>query len=191
MISPHNEQMGERTYVVRELVRSLERITGDTAEVGVFQGRTSFFIRQAREQGEHHAFDSFEGLSEPTPQDISKHAKAFRWKRGDLSVGEQLVRENLAGLDGVRLYRGWVPDRFEEVAEHQFAFVHIDVDLYQPTLDSVSFFYRRLRPGGMLVCDDYGFATCPGAYKAMHDFFDQQSVHIIHLSTGQGLVIKP
>lgn len=190
-ISTHSRQVAERTYAVRELVRSLSVVPGDTVEIGVFQGRTSYFICQARGQGEHHAFDSFEGLSEPMDEDKPKDSNAFRWKSGDLSFSEQLVRDNLAEFDGVRLYKGWVPERFDEVAERRFAFVHIDVDLYRPTLDSIAFFYPRLHSGGMLVCDDYGFTSCPGAYRAMHEYFDDISVHIIHLPTGQGLVIKP
>ena len=42
----------------------------------------------------------------------------------------------------------------------------------------------------MLLCDDYGFVTCPGATLAMDDFFDDKPEEIVHLPTGQGLVIK-
>ena len=38
------------------------------------------------------------------------------------------------------LLKGWIPSRFEEVKDKNFSFVHIDVDLYQPTLDSLNFF---------------------------------------------------
>src|SRR5688572_31529904 len=42
-----------------------------------------------------------------------------------------------------------------------------DVDVYQPTRDSLEYFYPRLVTGGILVCDDYGW---PGARKAVDDF---------------------
>jgi hypothetical protein len=66
----------------------------------------------------------------------------------------------------------------------------VDVDLYEATLGSLDFFYPRLVPGGMLVCDDYGFTTCPGATRAVDEFMSGRPEPIIHLPTGQGLVIK-
>jgi hypothetical protein len=42
----------------------------------------------------------------------------------------------------------------------------------------------------MMVCDDYGFDSCPGARRAMDDFFAERPECIIHLPTGQGLVLK-
>jgi len=69
--------------------------------------------------------------------------------------------------------------------------VHVDVDLFEPTAARLEFFYPRLVSGGMIVCDDYGFTTCPGARKACDDFCaktPQQTV--IHLTTGQGIIMK-
>jgi hypothetical protein len=182
--------MAERTFAVRELVASLDHVTGDTAEIGAYRGKTSYFICKARGEGTHHVFDSFAGLSEPQTEDKPDGEAAFHWKRGDLSVQEEVVRENLAEFASVEFYRGWVPDRFPEVAERQFAFVHVDVDLYQPTLDTLKFFYPRLMPQGMIVCDDYGFTSCPGAYRAMREFMEDKPERVIHLPTGQGLIIK-
>ncbi|HBH79257.1 MAG TPA: hypothetical protein DDY39_05465, partial [Nitrospira sp.] len=67
-------------------------------------------------------------------------------------------------------YKGWIPDRFPEVKERRFAFVHIDVDLYQPIMDSLKFFFPRLLPGGIIVVDDYGYSIFPGAKKAVDEF---------------------
>ena len=84
---------------------------------------------------------------------------------------------------------GWIPSRFADVSAERFAFVHIDVDLYQPTRDSLTFFYERMLPGGIVLCDDYGFASCPGALRAMDEFFAGRPETIIHLPTGQGMAI--
>ena len=72
----------------------------------------------------------------------------------------------------------------------KFSFVHIDVDLYEPTHDSLSFFYERLVPGGIIVCDDYGSEACPGAYKACNDFIADKPEEIVHLTGGQGVIVK-
>lgn len=100
------------------------------------------------------------------------------------------MRGNLSGLGQVAFYQGWIPDRFAEVAERQFAFVHVDVDLYEPTRDSVAFFYERLSPGGVFVCDDYGFLTCPGATAAMDEFLEDKPEKVVLLPGGGGFFIK-
>ena len=48
----------------------------------------------------------------------------------------------------------------------------------------------RVVPHGIIVCDDYGFDTCPGARQAMDTYFADRKVPIVHLPTGQGLVIR-
>jgi hypothetical protein len=61
--------------------------------------------------------------------------------------------------------------------------------LYQPTLDSVVFFYPRMNRGGLMLFDDYGFATCPGARRAIDEFFTDKPEPIIDLPTGQAFVL--
>jgi hypothetical protein len=45
-------------------------------------------------------------------------------------------------------------------------------------------------PGGIIVMDDYGFTNCPGAYRAAHEFMATRPESIIHLPTGQGVIIR-
>ena len=67
--------------------------------------------------------------------------------------------------------------------------VHVDVDLYEPTLASLAFFYPRMNPGGVMVCDDYGFTTCPGATKAVDEFLHDKPEKMIALPNGGGFFI--
>jgi len=87
-------------------------------------------------------------------------------------------------------HKGWIPQRFADVSESDFCFVHLDVDLYQPTLDSLQFFYDRMPRGGIILCADYGFITCPGARQAMDAFFAAKKENIVCLPTGQAFVQK-
>jgi O-methyltransferase len=178
----------ERKYAVYNLVRSLYWLTGDVAECGVYTGASAYFMALASvrcgARRDLHLFDSFAGLSPPAAVDGSY------WQAGDLACTEETARQNLAEFANVLIYPGWIPSRFSAVADRRFCFVHIDVDIYQPTRDSLAFFFPRLQPGGMLVCDDYGFDSCPGARRAMDEFFADRPERIIHLPTGQGLVIK-
>jgi macrocin-O-methyltransferase TylF-like protien len=77
-----------------------------------------------------------------------------------------------------------------EVAPRRFSFGHIDVDLYEPTRHAVEFFYPRLNDGGILVFDDFGFTTCPGAMVAIKEATGNISDQVIALPDGGGFLIK-
>ncbi|MBA4338916.1 MAG: methyltransferase [Hyphomonas sp.] len=183
-----NRRSFERKFAVINLLKLTHKLPGDIAECGTYEGATAFMIadelRRARVDRKIHLFDSFEGLSKPGEKD------GKFWSAGGLSADESKARLNLAGFSNAAFYRGWIPERFPEVGDRSFALVHIDVDLYQPTLDSLAFFYPRMVKGGLIICDDYGFTTCPGAREAMDSFFGHMPELVVHLPTGQGLVLK-
>jgi O-methyltransferase len=175
-------RLAERRFLLSQFALAAASLPGDTAEAGVYDGTSSQIICHALGRA-HHAFDSFEGLSEPNPID------GGYWHAGDFAVSEQRARATLEPLGG-RVYRGWIPDVFAQAQIERLCLAHVDVDLYQPTRDSLAFFYPRLVPGGVLICDDYGFATCPGARRAVDEFMADKPEPVIHLPTGQGLVLK-
>jgi O-methyltransferase len=185
LIPDLNHRSTDRKYFLRSLLRLVQDVPGDTAECGVWIGVSSWFICDFFKgtAKTHHGFDSFEGLGAPSGVD------GPYWKAGDLASAEDVAHQTLAGFD-YRLYKGWIPDRFEEVEALDFSFLHIDVDLHQPTLDSLRFFYPRMASGGIMLFDDYGFITCPGVTHAIDDFFSDKPEPVIHSPTGQGFVIK-
>lgn len=177
-----------RRFALQQLLRLTSHIPGDTAECGVYKGCGSYIILDSKKKSSfdrvHHIFDSFEGLSNPSGKD------GEYWTANDLSFEESLVRKNLIKFNNVEFYGGWIPSRFDEVQECTFSFVHVDVDLYKPTLDSIRFFYQRINTGGIFVCDDYGFLTCPGATAAMDEFLLSKQEKMISLPGGGGFFIK-
>jgi hypothetical protein len=181
----HNGMNSHRRWMVLQLARLVASVPGDTAECGVYTGSSSYLIctaTQTETRRTHFLFDSFEGLSQPSPVD------GTYWQKGDLRCSVEAVRSKLNG--NISFHPGWIPQRFDDVRDRRFAFVHIDVDLYQPTRDSIEFFYPRTTTGGIIVCDDYGFMTCPGATKAVDDFFSDKREKMIILPCGGGFVIK-
>jgi hypothetical protein len=180
-----------RCFTLQGVIRGLRHVDGDVAECGARSGKSTAFMLEADPvTRQYHIFDSFQGLSEPAAEDTTAPSLPSHWKRGDMAVNESETRANLADFANVSFYPGWIPERFVEVADRRFALLHVDVDLYHPTRDSLEFFWPRLMPGGMVVCDDYGFATCPGAKQALDEFFTKRAAAIIELSTGQALVTK-
>jgi hypothetical protein len=179
----------DRRYALNQFARLAARLPGDFAECGVYRGGSAFLLARALggapADRRLHLFDSFAGLSSPEEVDGSY------WHRGDMAVTLDEVRARLASfLLRIDFHPGWIPTRFCDVAERRFALVHIDVDLHQPTADAVAFFYQRLVDRGILVFDDYGFETCPGARRAIDEFFADKPEPVLHLPTGQGVVIR-
>ena len=111
----------------------------------MFKGSSSYLIATCNQQSAilgkvHHGFDSFDGLSSPSEKD------GGHWVAGDLKTSLEDAQENLNEFDA-KLYQGWIPEKFPEVADKTFSFVHIDVDLYEPAKDSLEFFYPRMAEG--------------------------------------------
>lgn len=177
-----------RHWMIHQLLRLTEAVPGDTAECGVFRGATSYLIARFASRSvppkTHHLFDSFEGLSIPDVKD------GPLWRAGDFAADAGTVMGMLAQFSNVQAHAGWIPQRFDDVANLSFSFVHIDVDLHAPTRDSIEFFYPRLSPGAVLVCDDYGMGTCPGATEAVNTFLAGKPEKMIALTDGGGFFIK-
>lgn len=180
-----------KRYNLYYLARAVSHLEGDTAECGVAEGIMSYLIHKAtNKQGRfHHIFDSFQGLSAPASNDNPK-ANVPTLKKGDFSVSEERVRMNLGNRDTIKLYKGWIPSRFQEVKDKTFIFVHIDVDFYEPTLESLRFFYPRMASNGIIICDDYGYLNTPGSEQAMDEFFSDKPEVLVKLDAGHAFVIK-
>ncbi len=177
----------DRKFALSQLMRLASAVEGDTAECGVYNGGSSYIMLLSTIGSDktHFLFDSYEGLSLPSEND-GKY-----WKSGDLNFSEANVLENLKEFsERLVSYKGWIPDRFNEVAEKRFSFVHIDVDLYEPTLSSLDFFYARMNTGGVILIDDYGFDTCPGATEAVDKFHDLCPEKPEMLPSGGAFILK-
>ncbi len=185
-MDPENWHSLDRKYTLDQLLKLTLHVEGDVAECGSYKGVSTFLMCRAHQKTGRtvHCFDSCEGLSAPGQQD------GDYWVPGALKMPEEALRQTLAEFDNYRLHKGWIPTRFDEVASLRFSFLHVDVDLYQPTLDSLRFFHERLSPGAVILMDDYGFRTCPGAKQAADEFFSDKPERIVMLPTGQAFVIK-
>jgi O-methyltransferase len=180
-----DSRTADRKFFLLEMLRLVEHLPGQTAEAGVFRGASSWFIcdRFTDSGKTHYAFDSFEGLSTPGPED------GFYWRERDFHAPEETAREALAPFK-VEIRKGWIPDVFSLAEAETFCFVHIDVDLYEPTLESMRFFYPRMVSGGIILADDYGLSTCPGATRAVDEFMRDKPETVVHVPTGQGFLVK-
>lgn len=165
-------------------------IEGDFAECGCWNGNSTIGISEliktkSKSEREFYIFDSFEGLSDFTEKDITQDIgnKEQEELKIHFTSSYEKVKKRLSSYKFVRIYKGWIPAIFEKakISSSKFAFVHIDVDLYEPTLESIKYFFPRLKSGGVLVCDDYGSEIFPGASEAINNYLKTISVDDILL----------
>lgn len=148
-----------------------KNIEGDLAELGVYRGSTAKLIHHYMPERKLHLFDTFEGftgrsvVAEKQNTDYSIYESHF----GDTSL--ECVKAYVSQKNNnVLYYKGYFPESVPEaINQLKFAFVHLDADLYEPTLEGLKFFYPRMSTRGLIVVHDYN--AWPGARKAVDDFF--------------------
>lgn len=186
----------QRHYVLNYLLRNADLTCGNVCEVGCWRGLSAYQIATYLKSQDidivFHIFDSFEGLSEIESVDRYEYDKRdVESIKKQFACPSEKVQENLKEFNFIKYYKGWIPERFHEVKDKIFSFVHIDVDLYQPILHSFEFFYPRLSPGGIMVLDDYGCIQFPGAKKAIDEcLLKFDAPFFLPLPSGQAFLLK-
>ena len=161
----------------------------DVAECGCWWGHSTWvlakLVQNSGQDIDFHVFDSFEGgLSDVGEKDKNLRKNLTKKEIGIekklFSSEEGFVRNNLKEFNFVKLYKGWIPERFKEVENKKFQFVNVDVDLYQPTYDSFEFFFPRLVEGGVIHCDDYSISQFPGCKDAIDEYLKDKKINLFY-----------
>lgn len=190
-IRDHSMVTEDRCYIIHKFCYHCLHLDGDFAECGVYKGGTAFLIadtllNNSTRDKQVHLFDTFTGMPAIVKEDPSGLKEG---QFGDVSLSA--VKDYLQMFPSVVFHPGFIPETFEAVKDRRFAFVHIDVDLYQTTKDCCEFFYDRMATGGVMIFDDYGFMPFRCSEKqAVDEFFDDKPETPISLRTGQCIVIK-
>jgi hypothetical protein len=172
-------------------------IPGDFAECGVWRGGSVLAMiltlqELGRDDREIHLYDTFEGMTEPTEQDVSSHdAPAVETWREAQGAGERAwpeyfdpstfnedtVRETLLATgypaDRLHLVAGPVEETLPARAPERLALLRLDTDWYESTRHELEHLYPRLAEGGVLIIDDYGHWQ--GARRAVDEYFSAQA----------------
>lgn len=187
----HTMLKEDRAYVILQSLKNALNLPGQVVECGVYKGGSAKLIattmkKFAGQSKALHLFDSFIGM----PKNANKATDSH--KQGDFAdTNLKNVQKYLKEFSFVKIHPGFIPKTFIGLEEEKFCFVHIDLDIYQSTLDAISFFYERTSPGGIIICDDYGFGDYEkAARKAIDEFLLNKPEAPIVLRTGQALIIK-
>jgi ADP-heptose:LPS heptosyltransferase len=169
LLDPH------RILAVLELVKfAASKSDGEVIEMGVYRGGSAaaigWMLRSAGLERTVHLFDTFGGM--PTTMELDTHEEFDFSDTSVKTVAESLNRV-VAGFP-FRFHPGLFSDTLQEVSERHFCFAHIDADLYQSVREACEFVYPRMDAGGIMLFDDYAAPSCPGAKKAVDDFFQDK-----------------
>ena len=162
-------------------------LQGEVWEAGVYQGGTARLLGRAindnRDETVLRLFDTFIGMPDVDPlKDMHL--------RGDFADTNLDAVRNFVGLEPyISFHPGFIPDTMKGLERSRIKFAHIDLDIYKSITDTLEFIYPRMSQG-VLVFDDYGAATCPGALEAVDEFFAGRAETPLSLTTGQAVVFK-
>jgi hypothetical protein len=189
----------QRAYQLARYAEMTAMVPGSRAECGVLRGLSALLVAATLRRAAPafdlkllYLIDSFEGLSAMHPADAlsagpggvtySMREGAF----GNTSAGH--VRGVME--DCCSIVQGWIPEVLESLPETQWAFVHLDVDLYEPTLGGLEYFVPRLAPGAVVINDDYLSPLFPGAGQAWDEFFAERRLPFVVLDSGQAVFVN-
>lgn len=173
-----------RCYMLYQMARRTAQTAGEAAEVGVYKGGTAKLLALSLPHKTLHLFDTFAGMP-ATSAEFDKH------RIGDFSdTSLDVVQERLKDCHNVRFYAGLFPATSGPVEGAKFSLVHVDADIYDSVRACCEFFYPRLEKDAVMLFDDYGFPTCPGARKAVDEFFSDKPEMPFYLPTGQCWIVR-
>ena len=173
-------------FMIYSVAKTQTDLEGDIAEVGVFQGGSAKLICEAKKDKKLYLFDTFTGLPQVSENDT--HFGHKHWYDNEFSnTSEESIKKMLNKYDNVDIIKGIFPESGKKIIKNKFCFVHLDVDLYKSTIDSLRFFFPKMVEGGIILIHDY---HSDGIQKAFREFKNENKIHLIELTGSQAMIIK-
>lgn len=167
------DYMRYRTIELLKEQIDLYNIEGEVAELGVFRGDLALELNKLFSNRKLYLFDTFEGFNE-----LEKLADQNKGYTPDFdfdafkNTSIDFVLERMKYKENCIIKQGYFPDSLDGL-EEKFAFVSIDVDLYDPIYNGLCYFYPRLSKGGYIIIHDYNMKTLFGVKQAILDYEKQ------------------
>lgn len=203
-----------RLFARYEAFKMVVDLPGSIVELGVFKGESLLMFGKLVELLNANdrscrliGFDNFAGFPNLHTKDGSTDQKIDKqvggWSSKDY-YNELLALINIFDHDRcaghkkrIHLVEGditkTVPKYVEENPGLAIKLLHLDCDLYEPTLVGLKYFYDKVVPGGVILLDEYGLPEFPGETEAVHEFFKDKPVTIKKFpfyTTPGGYIVK-
>ena len=179
-------------FSIVEAIRyvTANRIGGAVVECGVYMGgcmlTAALALDAAGDQTRDlYLFDTFEGMTPPTPEDGAAASELFEVKDGSRSIAcrspldqvKQTMSIARYPADKIYYVKGPVEETLPVQAPDQIAVLRLDTDWYQSTKHELLHLFPKLVSGGVLLIDDYGHWE--GVRKACDEYFAEQGINML------------
>jgi len=183
-------------FMVRyEIFKKVLEIQGSVIDCGVLFGgslmtwaQLSAILEPANHQRKVIGFDTFTGFPSITEKDESKTEFKYR-KEGSFSINsyddlQEVIKiydmtRYLNHLEKVEIVKGdicsTVPQYIEDNPHLVVSLLHLDVDIYEPTLKALECFVPRMPKGAIIVFDELNAAVFPGETRALMEYMGDLS----------------
>jgi O-methyltransferase len=182
----------QKLYWLFYLCQQTNSLQGDIFEAGVGSGGSARLMldgfQRCHIQKQMWLLDTFEGYQKVDAKADGSHVRIDQCRCNSKEDVERLLTH---GEFRPNIIKGLIPSTLAKVTTDKIAFAHIDVNLYEPTLEATKFCLERLVPGGIILFDDYGWPSTYGARRAIDEVCAvwKQSVICVPEST-QAFLIK-
>lgn len=164
-----------------EIYKKIVSLPGDVVECGVFKGisLTRFLtfreILENKNSRKIYGFDVFGKFPKPKNQGDRKFLKKWEKNSGDgIDIDELnkiLLKKNFSNFELVKGdVKKTIPNIIKKTSNLKIAFLHLDMDIYEPTKFVLKTLFKYVVKGGVILIDDYN--TVFGATKATDEFLD-------------------
>ncbi len=172
-------------------VQQTRDIEGDLVELGVFKGHTTLFTSEyvgfQDWPKRWFLFDTFDGI--PDDQlDPGWAAINQAVYKGTYAYDD--VVQRFAPFPNIEVVRGRVPEILHDRCPERISFLHIDLNNTAAEIAALEVLIDRLSPGGVLILDDYCWASARAQFEAERKWFGERGLHVLGLPTGQGVFVK-
>jgi hypothetical protein len=180
-----------KAFAHYEVFQKIRDLPGDIVECGVYKGASLLSFARFLETfcpGDRTrrvlGFDHFRGLADRSEKD------GFDARVGNTGEGwnPAQFRDTLFALVDAFNADSFVPQRArvelidgdvretapQYVADNpgvRLSLLHLDMDLYEPTLAALEAFWPRLVTGGIVLLDEVAIREWPGETEALEEFF--------------------
>jgi hypothetical protein len=166
---------------------STREVRGDVIECGSYRGATALLLALLGKINQIDQatlmLDTFAGMPQTSKYDVSRQPGEFLPPEGQVAVIRRQA-ESLGVADRTEIHQGLFHDSFRNLAgrRRSFAFVHIDANIYEGTLEACQFTIPRIVEGGAVVFDDYNGPCDLGARLAIEQFCAGQKIKLMPLA---------
>jgi len=178
-----------------ELYRRISHLPGSIVDCGVYRGVSLFEWAKFLEifhGGDRtrrvFGFDNFAGFTSLSEKDGPDYAHANKVEGGwDAGPFYEELKEHvdifhadsfLPRAKRIVLVEGDLSETARDFAAKnpglRVSLLHLDVDLYEPTLAALEAFYPLVVRGGMVVFDEYGLTEWAGESRAVEEYFGRE-----------------